>query len=966
MLRTLMPKAEGEGRRIVLVGGEPGSGKSRLVRELAREIVDEGVLVLYGACDAVVRTPYGPFAEALGDLVRWSEPTVLRADLGPTGGELIRLLPELAARFDDLPPPVEADQDTERHRLHIAVTDLLTSVSGRTPVLLVIEDAHWADLSTLLLIRHLGRAAAETRMLVLTTFRDIEAELPTELAETLVDLRRSEGVVRLRLEGLSDQDVAEFVRRASGGDFGADLPQLAQAIGDLTRGNAFLLCELWRTLLETGTVAIEGGRARMTRPLGALGTPEAVREVVSQRLSRLSPSTRTLLEVAAVAGPEFRLDTIRQASGLPEPDVQVALDEAVRSGMVEEVPAPGLVYRFGHELVRRAVDDRLTGLQRAELHLRVAEALEAAHPEGPTRPLADLAHHFAAAAPVADPRKAFDYNVLAARAAASALAFDEAAARFRAALDLGAGDTRERAELLLELGDAERRAGKTLDALATYRAAADIIRTLGDPRLLARVAIGFEEAGWRPPILAEGTIELLEEAVAALGDEDSPLRVQVLAGLSRTSVDHGDHLRGAYVREIALDMARRVGDKRGLGTVLVLGLRAQGLSTYEELLDQLTEAREIAMELGDIELHAQALGWRVPTYVALSDLRSARRETLELLEAASRSGQPFMLHIAEQYRSAIALAEGELDEAEAAAERCYDWSRVMTGRDAAGVYGIQMFGIRREQGRLAEVAPVMRALAASGDPRGAWRPGLAAMLGELGMVDETRRELARVASEGLEPIRQSLWLASLTYLADASAAAGAADVAALLYPEIEAHAGTNVMIGYGVACYGAADRYLGMLAATLGEWERAEEHLERAMELNRAMRAQTWVAHTAFEHGSMLLRRGRADDRGRAEGLLGEAAGLAERHGLGGLRARIRALGSSVASSGSLPDDLSGREAEILRLLARGLSNRQIGGELFISEHTVANHVRSILRKTGCANRTEAASYAHRRGIATS
>jgi predicted ATPase len=205
-LRALMPMADGEGSRVVLLGGEPGSGKSRLVREFARDAVAGGALVLYGACDAVVRTPYGPFVEALDHLARVLDPVELRAALGTTGGELTRLLPDLPLRVADLPGPVHADPDTERHRLHTAVTDLLAGV-GRRPVLLVLEDGHWADAPTLLLLRHLARTAGNARVMLLATFRDTEADVPEALSETLADLRRSDDVVRLRLAGLSGEEV---------------------------------------------------------------------------------------------------------------------------------------------------------------------------------------------------------------------------------------------------------------------------------------------------------------------------------------------------------------------------------------------------------------------------------------------------------------------------------------------------------------------------------------------------------------------------------------------------------------------------------------------------------------------------------------------------------------------------------------------------------------------------------------
>ena len=232
------------------------------------------------------------------------------------------------------------------------------------------------------------------------------------------------------------------------------------------------------------------------------------------------------------------------------------------------------------------------------------------------------------------------------------------------------------------------------------------------------------------------------------------------------------------------------------------------------------------------------------------------------------------------------------------------------------------------------------------------------MLAELAMEEQVRGELDRVQAEGLEPLREGLWLASLTYLADAAGAVAHRGVAALVYPLLAPLAGTNVMIGHGVACYGAADRYLGMLAATLGDTDGAVSHFEAALHLNREMGASTWLAHTDYEYGRLLVS-GRDPERGAQ--LLTEAALLAETVGMPTLLARVRAL--APTPSPPLPDGLSGRELDVLRLVAGGRSNREIGAALFISEHTAAAHVRSILRKTACANRTEATAYAYRRGL---
>ena len=452
-LQSLVPWAEGEGRRIALLGGEAGSGKSRLVREFADEAAEGGARVLYGGCDAVVRPPYGPFVEALGEL---------RAGTGAA-----------------------TDPDTERHRLHTAVADLLERAGRDRPGPLLLEDAHWADAPTLGLLRHLARAGGRARVLLVATFRDTETDLPDALSELLADLRRSEEVVRLRLGGLSGDEVAEFVRRVAGGDE----PELASAIADLTNGNPFLVCELWRSL-------VDGGRSRSPAAtsgspgLDELAPPESVREVVARRLARLRPATADLLELAATAGAEFELDVLRPVA---DADLLPALDEAMSSGMIEELPSRGLAYRFTHELVRRSLYDGLSAVRRAELHLRVGEALERS-----ARSVADLAHHFAAAAPFGGVERGVEYNVRAARAASDGLDFEAAAERLGVALELGVTEPAERAGLLLELGTARHRAGRAVDALAAYAEAADFANGLGDAELLARAAIGYERrAGGR-------------------------------------------------------------------------------------------------------------------------------------------------------------------------------------------------------------------------------------------------------------------------------------------------------------------------------------------------------------------------------------------------------------------------------------------------------------------------------------
>ena len=264
-LRALLPMAEGEGRRVVLLGGEPGSGKSRLVREFAGEAARGGALVLYGGCDAVVHTPYGPFVEALDHLTRVLDPAELRAALGTAGGELTRLLPDLAARVGDLPHPVQADPDTERHRLHTAVTDLLAGVSSR-PVLLVIEDGHWADALDAAAPAPPGagrRPGAGAAARHLPRHRGRPAAGALGHSRRPAPLRRRGPAAAGRPLGRRGRGVR---RPCCGGQpRRRGRPSSPTPSSELTAGNPFLVCELWRGLIETQLVEVVDGASTSPR-----------------------------------------------------------------------------------------------------------------------------------------------------------------------------------------------------------------------------------------------------------------------------------------------------------------------------------------------------------------------------------------------------------------------------------------------------------------------------------------------------------------------------------------------------------------------------------------------------------------------------------------------------------------------------------------------------------------------------
>ncbi|GAB3436121.1 helix-turn-helix transcriptional regulator [Flindersiella endophytica] len=963
-LAELLPHLEQPRGTIALVRGEPGSGKTRLVRELANAAAEGDLLVLYGACDAVAGAPYQPFVELLNTLVERLDTTTLSASLGPNAGELRRLLPGLAARVGELPEPETADPDTRRHRLHLAVAELLTGVGSGHAVLLVLDDVHWADVPSLHLFRQLARTCARAPILLLATIRESEPDVRPGFLDALADVRRTEGLREVRLRGLVEDDVVELLHATTGAEQTPALVELAGELARLTSGNPFLLGELWRALIELGFVETSAGDVRLVRPLAELESPSGVCDVVGQRLARLSPEAVSLLETASVIGPEFDLEVLGRVSGLSVHTLGAPLELVLQCGMLVEVPGrPGL-YRFAHELVRLTLYGRLTGLRRARLHLAVGEALESVEPLRAGQ-LAQLAHHFSVAAAVGGGERAITYHLRAATEAMESFAHQEAADHLTAALDLGIHDGRQRARVQFDLGSARYRAGRVRDALEAFGSAAAYARRQGDAELLAEAAVAFEDACFRPAIAQHDSVRLLDEAVSALaasGDTSSPLRARALAGLTRALAYQGNTDRAYRVWEEAVRVARTAGDRRALALALAHSYFQRGRIPRSDVLRMVHEAGEICRELGDLELVCHTLGLSTVPYLELFDLAGAWRQVGEMRSTAAQTRQPFIRYVAELLGSALALCGGRLAEAEEMALRSHSLIQQLDGSRSA-VFGIQMFGVKRELDQLAELHPVLQRLADSPDST-AWTPGLIALLAEIGMHDKARALVDRLLpATGDHDVLDAIRLAGTTYLADACAVLQLPELATSLYRELSGLGGGIVRIGQLAACYGAADRYLGMLATVNRDYAKAEAHFERALALNQRMGAHTWTAHTAHQYARMLLRRKAAGDHERASELAALAGRLAERHGLVALARKLGALVSTSPAAGTGPDALSAREIDVLRLVAGGQSNREIGARLYISEHTVANHIRHILRKTGCTNRTDATSYAHRRGL---
>jgi DNA-binding SARP family transcriptional activator/tetratricopeptide (TPR) repeat protein len=556
-VRELLRRADGGEGGVVLLAGEAGGGKTRLVRELAREGAAGGALVLYGTSDATITTPYQPVREWLEFLLRVEDRRALVECFGSGGGELVRLVPKLA-QVTGAAVPERRDAESDRFALQSAVVELLTGLGRRQPLLLVADDLHWADGETLHLLRRLGSTAPEDRWLLVAAYRSEESE--GELIDTLADLGRRAGVTRLTLGNLDHADVGEFVRLSTEAEA---TPELVSALGELTDGTPLLLCELWRDLSEGGGVEVTDA-VRLTRPAAELRGPDPVRELVRQRLSRLDPGTVDLLELSAAAGPRFELRLLAKAAGVDPAALAGPAGEAVRSGLVERFPEPAHAHRFTHELVRRAVYDRITDLHRAELHLRLGEALERAHAADPVAILPELAHHFTLAAPLAGVERAIVYNLRAAEAATAAAAHGEAADRFAAALGLGIDDPGDRVRVQVALARALRQTARNAEAAALFSDAYVAATMLGERGLAARALVGSSELRLNsdPDVGAAEIVPIVEAAIRALRELDDELGLAQAERLLGVALDRDGREQAAVAAfERALVHAEAAGDR---------------------------------------------------------------------------------------------------------------------------------------------------------------------------------------------------------------------------------------------------------------------------------------------------------------------------------------------------------------------------------------------------------------------
>ena len=882
--------AAGE-RRVALLAGEPGIGKTRLAAQLAQTAHADGTLVLAGRCDEDLGVPYQPFVEALRHYIGHAA----EFRLGRHPGELVRLVPELTDAMSDLPAPLRSDPETERYRLFDAVAGWLADVSTETPVLLVLDDLHWAAKPTLLLLHHVLRFAEPLRLLVVVTYRDSEVGRGHPLAALLADLRRVEGVERFPLTGLDQADVAAFIEAAAGHRLAEGDEALPRAVWTETEGNPFFVAEVLRHLAESGGIERTEGGWVMTAPVEELGIPEGVRDVVGRRLSRLAAGIDRVLAVAAVVGLEFDSAVVSVAGGVEEDELCTALEEAVAARLLS--PVSGNRFRFPHALVRATLYDELSGPRRLTLHRRVAEALEALHAGDLDDYLPALAHHWArAAAPAAESARAVDYAARAGDRALAQLAHDEAATYYAQALELlttteGHPDDTRRLELLLGLGEAQRRAGDGAYR-ETLLVAAQLAQECGDANALAQASLANSRGNLYSAIAKLDTerVAALESAILAVGHDQPALRARLMANLGLELVWMPDRQRRVELSNEALTAAQRIGDPATLAHVLLA--RDYTIAVPDNVRERLANTEtllELADVLGDPVVACRAWHLRFRSAMELADIVEAERSLATNKALVVDLAQPALMWAMRLQEAGIALLRGQLHTAEEHMVAAYE-TGMATGQPDAPVFLLaQEISLAFEQGCLADVEErVLQLLEATG------LPTVKAMYGLLLLESDRGRDARLIfedlADSGFAAPFDFLWLRYMTDCAFLCAHLQDVPRAARLYSLLEPYGDLVVIIAQGGVMSGSVAHYLGMLATVTGSFEEADARFAAAVTTHQRIGARTWVARSRLEWAHMLLTRRRAGDTDRARELLGQALATARERGFANVERRAVAL----------------------------------------------------------------------------
>lgn len=795
-------------------------------------------------------------------------------------------------------------QDLRQDHLFDEISSTLNALSRRRPLLLMLDDLHWVDYSSAALLGHLLNRLQQSPILIVGSFRPEDLvhgrqtdeqgkPAPHPLQELLSESQRQLGQNRIDLDHPEPDEELDFVNAFLDKDANDFDTEFRKRLARLTEGHPLFVVELLRDMKERGDI-VQGNNGRWieNENMNWDHLPARVEGVIEKRVSRLPDDLRDLLSIGSVQGETFFAEVIAQVRQIDPRELTYRLSEVldrqhrlIRERGIKRAGAVRLSqYRFRHHLFQKYLYGRLADAERMYLHEDVGNALESFYvdrSDADEVPATQLARHFQEARLGG---KASHYLLMAGQNAALVLAYNDAAAHFERGLSLLENQVRtpEIMELEFDLSLALARAywhgGHTAETFSAHEKSIEIARALNDPETFARAVLAYEEPRWRLNLDAENSQQYLREAMTAIGAEESPLRVRLLVNLSRTLLASGEleELRSTVYQ--ALHIARRINDPVALCDALRISAQIdRSPETSTERLATVEEMMAVAESIGDKERLADALDLYVYDHLELGHINLVDKAIGDQEQVALEIRQSFQLHISAVFKTMRAIMRGDFEAAEKLAYEAADISQEIGLAELDGILGIHMFTIRWEQGRLNEIAPIVKIYVASKAESASWRPGLALIYRTLGLKDECQAIFEELVSDTMAFVPQdSLRVASLAYLTEVCAYLGDSKRAEILYDLLLPYDGRTVVVGGATACYGAAGRYLGMLATTMSEWQAAEQHFNGALALDEEMGALPWLAHGKYENASMLFARGQAADHQRACILLDEAIASAE------------------------------------------------------------------------------------------
>ncbi len=912
VLRTACDAAEAGSGRLVLVGGEPGIGKTRLAAVVAAEAAERGMAVWSARCWEDGSAPaFWPWNAALRRWIDEAGPDPAVRAAGSFAGEIARVFAVLRERMPGLPAAPAWDSDQARFRLFDAVARFVAEVARPAGLVVVLDDVQWADGSSRKLLEFLAADLPRIRLLLIATYRDSEVGRQHPFFATLASVAREPSTRRLLLSGLSAPECARYVTLAGG-----DGDALGDGLHRETNGNPFFLGEI------VSFLASEGHLESTSEPRPV---PPGVREVVARRLERLGEECRTALAVGALIGDTF--DAGRLGAVLGSELVATVADVAERAVRDRVLVAGAGGYAFAHALIRRVVLDEIEPSRRAAWHGRIAAAIEHAAGSRGEAVAGELVRHYVGAGTAEGLAKAFTYACRGAEYAARKLGFEEAARLHAIALDVGTRaallDEAGTIELRLALADALRRSGDVAAAREQCREAAERARAIGRSDLLGRAAL--ITAGPVPDFYRvdpEGRAAL-EEACRAAEQVDDALRARLQARLASdiiaaNEIDQFD--RAAVLGDEAASAARRIGDAGALARAVFAGFYLAALGTRPRTsgthvivpptLPSLQELLDAAEQADDLELAAELRHTRTVAMFALGEPDAYQAEHDALVTVAAASRVPEALWLADAIGAMRATVEGRFADGRRLSERALAIGTRMQLPNAAGVHLGQQVMWHAACGRLAELLPALDEFVERHPRVLAWRSFRA--LARLARGDEVgaRSEYHTLLAAGLTPAKRGVNLRShLAGLGALCVGLRDRELAPRLYDMVARR--PEPWAVDGCMTLGPWALLLGSLARLCGRRADAASHFEQAVALGRRMRSRPVVAQAESLLVALELA-GDADGAtyARADEMLAEAEQAARELDLADVRARLERLRAKLPRPRAAETNVLRREGD--------------------------------------------------------